>query len=253
MNFKLLFTITFSLLMMGISCAQRLSSFSVATLTEGNVMTVDGFDKLNEVLKRNNLYSLKPAYMSGGVALKFTGRRGRNGLELSYLGLTAFAFDSAATTNKSKVPFISGSNLRVIYFSKLFESNRWYADASLGLSIIGLNFKLVDTDFQRYDLDSLIANPNLSPSLDFSQGVPTLAVEIASGIYFKTKWFKKAFDDFDIGVKFGYVQPLIKGKLWRVNGTNNLLPRDIPTIRLNNVYFQISFLFKYNLGIIKKD
>ena len=234
--------------------AQRLSSFSIAPLIEGNTMTVDGFGKLNEVLKKNNLYTIQSGFTSRGVALKFTRKSNKSGVELSYLNVFSYLYDSTSSTNRMKRPFISGGNFRISFFKKLFESSRWYADASLGISTILLNFKLVDLDYQGNSLDSLISNPKLSPTIDVSQSKVTVSLEVSSGIYFKTKWFKKAFDDFDIGAKFGYVQPISNGGQWRVNGTvNNFLKQDLPVIGLNNVYFQLSFLLKYNFKNIKTD
>ena len=74
-----------------------------------------------------------------------------------------------------------------------------------------------------------------------------VGVDAYGGIYFKTKWLKKAFDDFDIGAKFGYSYTASQGSQWLVNGTiNNFLVNDLPPVKIDNLYFQLSFLFKYN-------
>jgi hypothetical protein len=252
---KIKFTFAFIVCIIQASIAQKISSFSIAFQSEGNLMTVDGFGEINNVLKKNNTFTIQNAFVSRGISLKFTNRAGSGGTELSYLNVFSNAYDSTAlTTNIGKAPRISGFNFKILFFRKYFQSARWYADGALGFSVNSLTFKLVDRQVQPYSLDSLIANPILSSSLDFRQSRPGLSLDISSGIYYKTKWFKRAFDDFDIGAKFGYSQPLVNGQQWIVNGTsNNYLLQDIPKVRLNNFYFQLSFLFKYNLIVAKRD
>ena len=235
------------------SQAQKLSSISISPIYEGNIMTNDGFGKLNEVLRRNNLYTIRNQFMTRGVSLCFSGKKGTGGFQVDYSTLFSFAYDKTSLTNESIVPLITSSQLRFIFFRKLFETKRWYGTAALGFSLIRLNFKLVDRDIQIYPLDSLIANPKLSPSLDVSERRGNFMMDFSSGIYFKTKWFKKAFDDFDIGAKLGYYQPLLKGENeWIVNGTiNNVLVKNLPEVSLNNVYFQMTFLIKYNFEPVK--
>jgi hypothetical protein len=225
----------------------KIYSISIAPIYEGNVMTIGGFDKLNEILKAHNLYTIRNEFKGGGISFCFTNRKNKGGMEFSYLNLGSYLYDSTDQTTRQVLPFLSGSNLRVAYFRKLFETNRWYGTAALGLSFINLNFKLIDGGPQIFSLDSLISNPNLTPTLDLRQSKNNLAMDFHTGIYFKTKWLKKAFDDFDIGIKFGYVHTFRSGEKWIANGTlNNFLVKDLPEMKLNNVYFQMSFLFKYN-------
>jgi hypothetical protein len=141
------------------------------------------------------------------------------------------------------LPYIKGNNLRMTYYGTIFNRKRWYARWGVGISGIKLNLKMVDGSPQVHSLDSLIANPALTSSIDIIQSLPTVGLDGRSGIYFRTKWLKKIVDDFDIGFTMGYFQPISRrGVEWVVNGTvNNFLRSGVPNIYLDNLNMQVSF------------
>jgi hypothetical protein len=241
----LIFTIFFYTGILNIN-AQSVSSISINPIFEGNLMTVDGFGRLNEILKKNNLYTIQNEFMSSGIELTFTNRKGNGGVELSYQRLNSYRYDSTDFTNKSIAPFVSGTNLRITFFKRIFNSKRWYANVALGLSTAYLNFKLVNRNIQGISFDTLLTNPGLLPTLDLRTKKSDFSINATSALYFRTKWF----NDFDIGMKFGYSHPLVNVREWVVNGTLNNYVSDSPLIRLNNFYFQLSFLLKFNLRSI---
>jgi hypothetical protein len=226
--------------------AQMISSISLDPIFEGNLITVDGFGKLNELLKKNNLYTIQNEFMSSGIELTFTNGKGNGGVELSYLRMNSYLYDSTNLTNKFSAPFISGTNLRLNFFKKFMISKRWYANVGIGSSLAYLNFKLVNRNNSNVGFDSLLSNPKLSPALDLSSRGSSIALHASSGIYYKTKLSKEGLMDFDIGMRLGYTHPLIHNRGWLVNGTRSNFINNFPTIYLNNIYFQVILLLKFN-------
>ena len=224
------------------------SSISISVITEGNVLTGAGFDNLNAIFLRNNISALKPMLSGRSIELRFMNRKNTGGLSLSSGLYAASGIDSSNVKNSRIAPYFSGSNTRVAYFWKIFESKRWYSTASVAASAISMNLKLVDLKKQGYELDTLLKNPSLSPQLDYERVGLGLYFDLSTDIYFKTKWLKAIFSDFDIGAKFGYSQSLTGSfDQWRINGTvNNLYPAQFPKVGLNNFYFQFNFLYKFN-------
>jgi hypothetical protein len=225
-----------------------LSSISIGVVTESNVLTGVGFENLNAIFLQNNIYTLKSALSGRGIELRFMNRKNTDGLSLTSSIYGAAGIDSSKVKNSRLAPFFNGSIIRVAYLRKIFESKRWYSTASVAASAISMNLKLVDLKKQVFELDTLLKNPSLSPQLDYKRLGVGLHFDLSTDIYYKTKWLKAIFNDFDIGAKFGYSQSLTGSfEQWLVNGTvNNLYPAQFPKVSLNNFYFQFKFLFKYN-------
>ena len=246
-------TLLITLITFGYANAQKIAAFSIAPTFEGNLMSTDGFGELNKILKKNNVYTIQNEFQTNGIAISFSSRKKQKGVEIGYLHLHSYLYDSTSQTNRAIHPLLTGTTYRISFFWKLFETKRWYSNAAIGIFSTTLSFKLVDRKRQVFTLDSLIANPSLSPTLDLSQRNGSAGIDVYGGIYFKTKWLKKAFDDFDIGAKFGYSYTAAKGSQWLVNGTiNNFLVKDLPSVKIDNLYFQLSFLFKYNFIDMQK-
>ena len=243
---KPVFLFLFPFLCSTVLPAQKLSTFSLENIFEGNVLTGDGFKAWNEVLARNNLYTFQPEFVSRGASLRFAGRNGSSGLNIQLLRLGVARFDSTAQTRKDVRPLLTGTSVRVAWFRKLFETRHWHAHAAPGLSYQLWQVKLVDAGRQRFSLDTLIANPGASPALDFRQSQGGMNLDIQAGIYFKTNRFRKVVDHLVFGGAFGYQHALVSGNQWLANGTqNNFISPDLPALQLHNAYFQMSMAFMF--------
>jgi hypothetical protein len=223
-----------------------LSSVSFSLINEANALTGIGFDNLNTIFQQNNIYALKPVLASRALELRFTNRKGTGGLSIMIGSYSATGFDTNNVKKSRTAPYFDGSNARITYFRKILESKRWYSTASLGLSVFNQNLKLVDLSRQTIELDTLLKSPNLLPQLDYRRKSAEGLIDVSADVYFRTKWLKKVFSDFDIGLKFGYAKSIGALDEWVVYGTNNLYPGNFPKVRLDNFYFQMSFLCKYS-------
>jgi len=106
---------------------------------------------------------------------------------------------------------------------------------------------MVETQRQLNPFRTLISNSSLSSTVSLTQKRRDTGLHIYGGIFFKTRAMKKLCNSFDIGIKMGYYQPVIRGGKWLIKGTNNFVIGDLPQINFDNFFFQLSFALTYDL------
>jgi hypothetical protein len=198
--------------------------------------TNNSVDKIREKLLATKRFdTLQNAFVSQGISFSIAYPK----IEVENSLLFFNSFSSSSPQNRM-IFQIRGIQYQSLYKWNLFNKHHWRSNGHLGLGYTFYTLKAIDKWITNIPFDTLLRYPAATPSLDFTPSKTIFNLNAGWDIEWKTHLFRSFLNDFNIGLRTQYTQPLFARKTVVFNGTN-ILVSDFPSMSYNHIRLEVLF------------
>jgi hypothetical protein len=207
------------------------------------------FDNLNEMISKSGTVDPPyPGFASISVGQLF--EKGKFGTEIdlvTFYGANKFSPQNNLTFK------VNGLSIKLLFRNRFFDRKRFDMAYYFGFGYTFLDFRLLDKYENLTPIDSLLVSPSKAVALNFKPKGLIFNLDAGFDIEFKTRLFRSFLNDFNIGLRLGYSQPVFASKDIIYAGSSNAIVPNFPKMSYNNVIFQLLFKITFKESpVVKK-